>query len=257
MTTSLRDLKKAATARELAATAFDLVQERGYDDVTIDQIVERAGYSRRTFANHFGGKAEAVVDGFLQRFGPQPVDAETAPRTMAELIDASEAFILAVLEGPALDDVRAFAAIARAHPVVESTAHSRLQAFRGSANIGLLVERFGETRTTLYLSALVGLLGGSLHVVVDELGATCRDAVGRAVPTPAGTESVEPHGQDRRPPVPEIPDLTPELRARLRALVTEAFGFLRHGFASDGDEVAPAARGNIAATTREDASPAP
>ncbi|QIK82313.1 TetR/AcrR family transcriptional regulator [Sanguibacter sp. HDW7] len=227
MTTSLRDLKKAATARELAATAFVLVQERGYDDVTIDQIAEHAGYSRRTFANHFGGKAEAVVDGFLQRFGPQVLDSRTAPRTMSDLLDASEAFIASLLEGPALDDVRAFAAIAREHPVVESMAHSRLQAFRGSANIALLVERFGETRTMLYLSALVGLLAGSLHVVLDELGATCADAAPAA------------HG---RPQMPEIPDLTPELRDRLRALVTEAFDILRHGFL---------------AGAREDASPAP
>lgn len=212
MTTSLRDLKKAATARELAATAFRLVGERGYDEVTIDQIAEHAGYSRRTFANHFGGKAEAVVDGFLQRLQPQPLDDASVPRTFADLVDASEDFLVALLDGPALDDVRDFAAIAREHPALESVAHARLQAFRGSPTIAALAGRFGATRTMLYLSALVGLLGGSIHVVASEIGATCAP----------------------------LPDLTPELRARLRALVAEAFGYLRHGFVPGPGDASPA-----------------
>ena len=61
----LREAKKRATARELAIAAYTLVRERGYDAVTIDDIAADAGYSRRTFANHYAGKPEAVVDGFL------------------------------------------------------------------------------------------------------------------------------------------------------------------------------------------------
>ena len=59
----LREAKKRATARELAIAAYTLVRERGYDAVTIDDIAADAGYSRRTFANHYAGKPEAVVDG--------------------------------------------------------------------------------------------------------------------------------------------------------------------------------------------------
>ncbi|MGP7959457.1 TetR/AcrR family transcriptional regulator [Sanguibacter sp. A247] len=201
MTASLRDLKKAATAHDLAATALALVRERGYDAVTIDQIAERAGYSRRTFANHFGGKAEAVVDGFLERVRPEAIDETSAPHSFSDLVDGTEAFISALCEGPALDDIRDFVVIAREHPVVESTAHARMQAFRGSATLQLLAHRFGETRSTLYISAVVGLLGGALHVLHDELGEPCGP-----------------------------PDLTPRVRARLRDLITEAFGYLRHGF---------------------------
>lgn len=201
MTVSLRDLKKAATAHDLAATALALVRERGYDAVTIDQIAERAGYSRRTFANHFGGKAEAVVDGFLERLQPSPLDEASVPRSFSELIDGTEAFIGSMFEGPALDDLRDFVVIVREHPVVESTAHARLQALRGSATLRLLAGRFGETPSMLYISAVIGLLGGALHILNDELGEPCGP-----------------------------PDLTPQVRARLRALMTEAFGYLRHGF---------------------------
>lgn len=58
---SLRLIKKEATERALADAAFDLVQERGLDGLVIDDIAERAGYSRRTFANYFACKEEAIA----------------------------------------------------------------------------------------------------------------------------------------------------------------------------------------------------
>ena len=68
----LREAKKRATARELAIAAYTLVRERGYDAVTIDDIAADAGYSRRTFANHYAGKPDAVVDGFLAHAAVMP-----------------------------------------------------------------------------------------------------------------------------------------------------------------------------------------
>ena len=53
----LRDVKREATARALAQAAFDLAVERGLDGFTTDDIVSRAGYSRRTFATPGSGAA--------------------------------------------------------------------------------------------------------------------------------------------------------------------------------------------------------
>ncbi len=64
----LRERKKDATRRALAEAALDLVTTLGYPHVTIAQIVERVGVSRRTFSNYFPGKAEcllAVTEGWL------------------------------------------------------------------------------------------------------------------------------------------------------------------------------------------------
>lgn len=58
---NLRDLKKEATAHALADAAYELTLERGLDGFVVDDITQRAGYSRRTFANHFSCKEEAVV----------------------------------------------------------------------------------------------------------------------------------------------------------------------------------------------------
>lgn len=57
----LREAKKKATAKALAMAAFDLTLERGLDGFSIDDVASRAGFSRRTFANHFSCKEEAVT----------------------------------------------------------------------------------------------------------------------------------------------------------------------------------------------------
>src|SRR5699024_1283332 len=137
---------------------------------------------------------------------------------------------------------------------LESVAHARLQAFRGSPTIAALAGRFGATRTMLYLSALLGLLGGSIHVVAEETGATCAPGAGPSGPDAAlagerRAEAPAVPGHAGGPPLAPLPDLTPELRARLRALVAEAFGYLRHGFVPGrGDASSPGTGG---------ASPAP
>lgn len=58
---SLRDIKKEATAHALAEAAFELALDKGLDGFVVEDIVQRAGYSRRTFANHFSCKEEAVA----------------------------------------------------------------------------------------------------------------------------------------------------------------------------------------------------
>ena len=57
----LREVKRAETERRLAAIAYDLVRERGWADVTVDDIVEVAHVSRRTFSNYYACKEEAVA----------------------------------------------------------------------------------------------------------------------------------------------------------------------------------------------------
>jgi AcrR family transcriptional regulator len=57
----LRERKKLDTYRAIAHAARQLVQQRGLDAVTVDQIAEAAGISTRTFFNYFPCKEDAVV----------------------------------------------------------------------------------------------------------------------------------------------------------------------------------------------------
>ncbi len=76
---SEREQQRRLRWRALQGAAIDLVDERGFDAVTADDIAAAAGFSRRTFFNHFSTKAGALFD-------PDPEDAER----LAQLLGAVE-----------------------------------------------------------------------------------------------------------------------------------------------------------------------
>jgi AcrR family transcriptional regulator len=57
---SLRERKKRATRRSLRRRALDMIAERGYTHVTVEDIADAAGVSARTFFNYFPSKEAAL-----------------------------------------------------------------------------------------------------------------------------------------------------------------------------------------------------
>ncbi len=69
------------------AAALDLAVERGWDQVTVDDVAARAGISRRTFFNYFSTKDEALFHDAMA-WRPGALEAFTA--SSAPLLDALE-----------------------------------------------------------------------------------------------------------------------------------------------------------------------
>src|SRR5262249_23914192 len=63
----LRQRKQRETRAALNQTAIRLCMQRGWENVTVDEIGEAANVSPRTFRNYFSTKAEAVAAGHLER----------------------------------------------------------------------------------------------------------------------------------------------------------------------------------------------
>lgn len=54
--TGLREEKSAAAKQAIYEAAMELFREKGFEGTSVDEIAERAGFSRATFFNHFSTK---------------------------------------------------------------------------------------------------------------------------------------------------------------------------------------------------------
>ncbi|MFI8878987.1 acyl-CoA-like ligand-binding transcription factor [Streptomyces sp. NPDC055243] len=65
---SMAERKRQLVSNELTEAALQLLARKGFDAVTIDEIVTSAGVSRRTFFRYFASKEDVVVQ-FLADMG--------------------------------------------------------------------------------------------------------------------------------------------------------------------------------------------
>ena len=73
---SLRERKKLTTRRALRRAAIELIAERGFAHVTVEDIAEAADVSVRTFFNYFPSKEAAL-------FGADPDETAALPERIA------------------------------------------------------------------------------------------------------------------------------------------------------------------------------
>ncbi|MFF8967148.1 TetR family transcriptional regulator [Streptomyces globisporus] len=79
---SLAERKRQLVSDELTGAALRLLAQKGFDAVTIDEIVAAAGVSKRTFFRYFASKEDVVIQ-FLAGMGTD-MRAELAGRPAQE-----------------------------------------------------------------------------------------------------------------------------------------------------------------------------
>ena len=68
--TGLRERKNIAVKQAFFDAAMELFKQKGFDGTSVDEIAERAGFSRATYFNHFGTK-QGVLRFYGQRLQEQ------------------------------------------------------------------------------------------------------------------------------------------------------------------------------------------
>lgn len=208
---SLRETKRRATAHALAQAAFDLALERGVDGFTIDEVAARAGYSRRTFANHYAGKEEAIVGVALERVRHA---LDTAPDDELPLIDWLQAVARQQLNDGLLLVLRELRTLAAAHPSLRPHVLDVQRSIRETAREAVLARVEGRGQR-IHAQLLVGAAYGALTCALE--GLVPVRLPGTTRPAPTSPDDVDVSGG-------EHDEMT------LEDFVELTFTQLRHGF---------------------------
>ncbi|WP_337031809.1 TetR/AcrR family transcriptional regulator [Paenibacillus illinoisensis] len=177
MKQSLRAIKKEATASALSEAAFQLALEHGMDGFVVEDIVQRAGYSRRTFANHFSCKEEAVVmagehfhrmEEYFEMISQLPED--TTP------LEVMYQFIKMQLTEEVLRRIYQILELSKTYPSLKPHTLSLMNRLQNGAKL-MLSELFGDRYPAGYnhflagavCAAIIPMLDGSVRVQLPGL----------------------------------------------------------------------------------------
>ena len=153
-----RERKKQETWRALHRAALALCTEKGFDEVTVEEICDRADVSVRTFFNYFACKEDAVLGGtagfddVVERLLARP--AQEAP---------FEAFANTYLEktrtlGDHAESIRMRYRLIEANEQLKARELARVATFE-SVLAGAIAQRMGADVETDPYPALVAAVG--------------------------------------------------------------------------------------------------
>jgi AcrR family transcriptional regulator len=156
---TLRDKKKEATSYALSEAAFELALVRGMDGFIVDDVVRQAGCSRRTFANYFSCKEEAVAAYFMGNVSnadEKTLFADFAPD--ATPLDVLYSLLKMQFTSEFLHKLRQFASLANQYPSLEPYILSVFRRLQIAAQE--VLERFAHGR---YADGYTHLLAGAVY----------------------------------------------------------------------------------------------
>lgn len=160
---SRRELNRARTRDALIAAVIGLTRERGIDAVTVEEIAEHAGVSRRTFFNYFTGidaaLAEAVrlsISGVAEVYLARPEDE-----------DPLSAAIVAMTEVPLDKQLLSWIVAATCHDSDLSARAGQLWQYHRDWLADLIAERVGSAADPFYCRALAATVMSIFETTED------------------------------------------------------------------------------------------
>ncbi|GAA4187116.1 TetR family transcriptional regulator [Gryllotalpicola kribbensis] len=103
----LRERKRVATRHAIERAAIDLSIDKGYENVTVDEIAEAADVSPRTFFNYFPSKEAAVVGQLPEGPQPETISAFLGAPAEQPILDGIRAMLTSFLDAKSDEDTRA------------------------------------------------------------------------------------------------------------------------------------------------------
>jgi AcrR family transcriptional regulator len=169
---TLRDFKKEATEKALAEAAFELALEHGLDGFVVEDIVQKAGYSRRTFANYFTCKEEAVTIGATTVcYTNEFEDLLTKLPENSSLLDILYQLIKMQLTAELIGRLRELSLLSQKYPALEPYYLKAIHLTQNEAQRTLLDlsnGQYDEVYTYLLINSVYGtilpLIDGKLNV---------------------------------------------------------------------------------------------
>jgi AcrR family transcriptional regulator len=196
-----RARKKRATRLALRAAAIDLAAERGFANVTVEDIAEAVDVSVRTFFNYFDSKEAALVGNdpeFVEtmRAGLHALSRDLAPFEALRLVVTDRTRAVAD-EVDGSDEERAQwlrrLAVVRGDPALAAASSKHLAAVERELTSALVAWMGGGRRAAPYAALLVVSVMGALRVAamcwseeggrvpLGEITAAALDALGRGL----------------------------------------------------------------------------
>lgn len=162
-----RDRKKTQTRQALRSAALRLVQELGYEHVTVEAITEAADVSLRTFFNYFASKDDALL-------APDPERADEFARAMAErpagepIVESLRAAFASVADtfGASEDVWAARAAVVRANPTLWPRMVAGFTEFERRLTEAVADRTGSDPAEDLYPGVVAAAVVGALRVAV-------------------------------------------------------------------------------------------
>jgi AcrR family transcriptional regulator len=169
-TPDLRSRARESIRAQIGTVAWNLFAQRGFDEVTANQVAEAAGISRATFFRYFSSKEEAVFAAQEALGGEIAAALSARPAGEGAWTALRQAFD-AVIGSYARDPAEALARLRLTRETPALRAHQLERQARWQQMIGgALAARLGADPLDLEVQALVGAALSAVDAAVTAWG---------------------------------------------------------------------------------------